>query len=359
MNSLRNNRLWARFEKWFVKHRKSILITLGAVVVVVGGVVAYLVINHKPIHIVPIIQPAEKPKPKFYSPLTGDPVADEAATKQAVTGIMIENSPSARPQSGLKNSGIVFEAIAEGGITRFLVLYQQQKPQTIGPVRSLRLYDIDWFAPFDASICHVGGSAAALNEVRNGQYRDLDQFFNADSYWRVSDRPAPHNVYTSFDKIDALNQSKGYTTSTFTGFPRTDGKPVKKPDAGNIDVTISSTLYNSSYTYDAKTNKYARFEGGVAHLDREEGQITPSVVITMHVDETTVLEDGYRESIVTTGSGKAEIFQNGTVINGTWSKSGTFDQLKFSDEAGNELKLVRGQTWISAVPNDGGRVTWQ
>ena len=107
---------------------------------------------------------------------------------------MIENSPDARPQSGLKAAGVVYEAIAEGGITRFMALYQTSKPELIGPVRSLRMYYLDWFAPYSASIAHVGGSLNALTEARSGKYRDLDQFFNSQTYWRASDRYAPHNV---------------------------------------------------------------------------------------------------------------------------------------------------------------------
>jgi len=355
-----------RFRNFLSKHRRPLIIT-GSILLAIcaGGAAAYFVFIKKPVVAKSTVEKTAEvvvvtPDPiKYYSPLTGLLVADDAATKQAVTGIMIENSPEARPQSGLKNSGVVFEAIAEGGITRFLVLYQQEKPQMIGPVRSLRLYDADWAAAFDTSIGHIGGSAAALAEVRNGNYRDIDQFFNPDAYWRSSDRYAPHNVYTSFAKIDALNAAKGYTTSTFTGFTRVDGKASTTLDATNIQVFISSYLFNSSYVYDATTNTYARSQGGEAHLDREDGQISPSVVIALRVDETTILEDGYRESINTIGSGSAVIFQNGTVVNATWTKNSKTEQIKFTDAAGAEIALVRGQTWLVAVPNDGGDVTWQ
>lgn len=272
---------------------------------------------------------------------------------------MIENSPDARPQSGIKDAGVVFEAVAEGGITRFLTLHQEDKPQLIGPVRSVRMYYVDWLAAFNASVAHVGGSAAALAEVRNGNYRDIDQFFNSGSYWRATDRYAPHNVYTSFAKLDALNTAKGYTTSTFTGFTRTDGKPVAKPDASSVTINISGPLYNTSYAYDAAHNLYNRSLAGAPHLDREGGQITPSVVIAMHVNMSLVLEDGYRESIVTTGSGEATIFQNGTAINVTWTKKDRTSQITFADKTGKDVPLVRGQTWISAVPDDGGSVSWQ
>ena len=356
----------SRFHNFISKHHKLLIIT-GSVLLAIcaGGVAAYFVFAKKPATVSKgvekvIEKTVVKPAPtKYYSPLTGLLVADEAATKQAVTGIMIENSPDARPQSGLKNSGVVFEAIAEGGITRFLVLYQQEKPQLIGPVRSLRLYDADWAAAFDTSIGHVGGSAAALAEVRNGNYRDIDQFFNPNTYWRSTDRYAPHNVYTSFTNIDALNAEKGYTTSNFTGFTRTDGKVSATLDATNINVAISSYLFNSSYAYDAATNTYARSQAGEAHLDREDGQISPSVVVALRVDETTIFEDGYRESINTIGSGSAVIFQNGTAINATWTKNSKTEQIKFTDAAGVEIPLVRGQTWLVAVPNDGGDVTWQ
>lgn len=354
----------ARFCQWLSKHRKMVWIFSVILIICIAGISAYFILSQKPAKATPkpSVKIAIKPKPipgvKYYSPLTGSLVANDAATKQAVTGIMIENSPDARPQSGLKDSGVVFEAIAEGGITRFLVLYQSEKPQQIGPVRSLRLYDVDWAAAFDASIGHVGGSAAALAEARNGSYRDIDQFFNSLSYWRATDRYAPHNVYTSFANIDTLNAAKGYTTSTFTGFTRTDGKASDTPNAATINVTISSYLFNSSYIYDKTTNTYARSQGGGPHLDRESGQITPSVVIAMKVDETTVLEDGYRENITTVGSGDAVIFQNGMAINATWHKDSKLGQVTFTDSAGADIPLIRGQTWITAIPNNGGDVTW-
>lgn len=156
-----------------------------------------------------------KPAEKFYSPLSGVLVADQAATKRAVTAVMIENSPDARPQSGLAEADVVFEAVAEGGITRFIALYQNSRPSLIGPVRSLRAYYADWAAGFDPSVAHVGGSGDALTMIRSGNYGvDIDQFFNAGAYWRANDRAAPHNVYTNFEKLDALNASKNHTTST-------------------------------------------------------------------------------------------------------------------------------------------------
>jgi hypothetical protein len=333
---------------------------VGIGLVTAASLTALVVLYRTPVEIATISAPKPKPKPApvFYSPLTGEKVTDEAATKQAVTAIMIENSPSARPQSGIKQAGVVYEAVAEGGITRFLTLHQQDKPQMIGPVRSVRMYYVDWLAPYQASVVHVGGSAAALAEVRNGNYRDIDQFFNAGYYWRATDRYAPHNVYTSFAKLDELNNSKGYTESAFQAFPRTDGKASETPTATSIDMNFSSAQYNTHYDYDKATNTYARSIGGEPSNDREDGRITPSVVVAMKVDMSRVLEDGYREDIKTSGTGTAYIFQNGTVTECTWRKNDRASPLELIDAEGKPISLNRGQTWIGAIPNGTGGVSW-
>lgn len=365
MNLLEEKKdFFVRLKMWFVRHLKIILISTGIVIICTGATIACLVVFLKKPAVdnapIPEVQLPKVEPIKYYSPLTGNLVADEATANRPVTGMMIENSPEARPQSGLKNSGVVFEAICEGGITRFLVLYQSERPQLIGPVRSVRMYYIDWAAAFDASIGHVGGNADALIEIRNGNHRDIDQFFNADYYWRSEDRYAPHNVYTSFDNLDALNAEKGYTSSIFTGFSRVVGAPSATPNATSIDVQISSYLFNSSYIYDATTNTYARFQAGEAHLDREDGQITPSAVVVMRVDESTIAsEEGSEEGIGTIGSGSVVIFQNGIATEGTWSKASQTSQIKFTDALGVDIPLVNGQTWVVAVPNSDGSVTWQ
>lgn len=352
---------WARIREWIKTHRTRCIIGLGVFLVIVAGGVAYWLLS-QPMNVQVVSfkpKPKPTPPPTYYSPLTGDIVKTEAATKQAVTAIMIENSPDARPQSGVKQAGIIYEAIAEGGITRFLTLHQQDKPQIIGPVRSLRMYYVDWLAPYNASVAHVGGSLFALQEVRNGKYRDIDQFFNGNSYWRATDRYAPHNVYTSFAKLDALNASKGYNESTFTGFPRKDAKAAETPDASQVTINFGGALYNTSYTYDKATNLYNRSLAGKPHLDREDGQITPRVVIAMKVEMTRVLEDGYREDIKAVGSGEAVIFQNGTAQKVTWSKPSRESQITFTDTEGKAVSLARGQTWISAIPTSTGSIAWQ
>ncbi len=350
-----------RLRDFINRHRIATMCICGAVLITIGGAVAFVLTYRAPVASNNYITPVQKkPVEKYYSHLNGIEVASKADLSKPVTAIMIENSPDARPHSGLKQAEVVYEAIAEGGITRFLTLFQQHKPQLIGPVRSLRMYYVDWLAPYQASVAHVGGSHTSLQEIRGGNYRDIDQFFNGGSYWRANDRRPPHNVYTSFEKLDALNAGKGYKSSQFTSFTRTDGKTSDKPNATSIDVNFSSSWYNTHYDYDKASNTYLRSIGGQASNDREEGRLAPSVVIALHVNETTIMEDGWRQSIVTTGTGTATVFQNGTAAECTWHKNDRFSPLELIDAAGKPVALNRGQTWIAAVPNSGGGgVSWQ
>lgn len=353
-------RFWTKLHDLAHRHPYLMYFIAGTGIIVAASLIAFAVLYQPPQQVVDApAKTTPKPEINYYSQLTGMKVASEAETTQLVTAIMLENSPAARPQSGLKQSGVVYEAIAEGGITRFLALYQQEKPQLIGPVRSLRTYFVDWVAPYNASVAHVGGNKVALDEIRSGSYRDIDQFFNDGTYWRASDRSAPHNVYTSFERLDALNASKDFTSSEFTAFDRADGKPVATPVASNITVNVSSATYNSTYAYEKASNSYTRSQGGAPHIDREDGQISPAVVIALYVDMRSVMEDGYREKITTSGSGKAQIFQNGTIIEATWTKDDRASALELVDSEDRPIKLTRGQTWITAVPNGSGNVSWQ
>ncbi|OYX43397.1 hypothetical protein B7Y94_01660 [Candidatus Saccharibacteria bacterium 32-49-12] len=314
-----------RLKAWLAKHRL-------AAILIAGSLVVFIVFQALILGSVPSVDyNAEyniKPRPqKVYSPLTGVQLPDGETVNKPVTAVMIENSPDARPQSGLKDAGIVYEAVAEGGITRFIALYQHTQPELIGPVRSLRIYYLDWAAPYQASIAHVGGSGNALAEVRNGNYRDIDQFFNAGSYWRATDRYAPHNMYTNFERLNELNRAKGYTSSEFKGFERVDGEPAEQPSATSIAVNFSSDLYNTTYTYDAASNTYARSLGGAEHHDREKGRITPSSVVVIQVNAQSRGGTDPYEDLITSGSGQAHVFQNGT--------------------------------WVGAITSGRGNVSWQ
>lgn len=348
-------KLW----RWWAGLNRNLRFGIIAAILLVfaaGSVFWYEFIQPKSTPSIAIVKHAPKPPPPpttVASPLTGLQV-DPAAAARPVTGVMIENSVFARPQSGLQDAGVVVEAIAEGGITRFMALFQDARPQHIGPVRSLRPYYLDFAAAFQASIAHVGGSPEALARVRNGNYRDIDQFFNSGFYHRVSYRDAPHNVYTSFDDLDALNNSKGYTTSTFTVWPRKADKKLAAPTAKSINVQISSPDYYSHYDYNAADNTYLRSEAGAPHLeltsdgDTTGVQIHPKVVIAL-VMGYSIAADGQHSQYSDVGGGSAFIFQDGGVTVGQWHRDSAESQVQFWDANGTSLKLDTGQTWLTLI----------
>lgn len=288
-----------------------------------------------------------------YSDLSGLPITDASLNKKPVTAVMIENSTDARPQSGLSQAGVVFEAQAEGGVTRFMALYQDTTPTNVGPIRSARPYYVQWALGFDAAYAHVGGSPDALSDITSWGVHDMNQFYNGNSYHRISTRPAPHNVYTGIDTLNQLESSKGYT-STFTGFPRAaKAAPMAQPTASTINLNVSGPLYNPEFVYNATTNSYDRSTDGTPDTDANTGkQLSPTVVIAIVLPLSRGALDAsgaYYSDYNVLGSGTAYVFQNGGVTTGQWHKNDNASQITFSDASGKTIPLNRGQTWVTAV----------
>lgn len=347
--------LASRIQAWWkaLSKKQKALVALALVLLLAAlGWGAYALL-HKPAPATPAPvvkeEVKEPPKPTTEpSKLTGVTVPIES-NLLPVTGIMIENSPDARPQAGLKDAGVVFEAIAEGGITRFLTLFQEAQPDYVGPIRSARPYYLQWLQGFDAAIAHVGGSPEALAKIRSDGIKDLDQSFNAGSYQRVSNRYAPHNVYTSLAKLIELAKSKGFTSSTFTSLLRKAEAPAATPTAKSINLAISGPLYKVHYDYEAASNSYLRSQAGTPHKDERSGQqIKPKVVVALVMPQG-IAADRIHTSYNTLGSGVVFIFQDGAVTQGTWSKANDKEQFRFTDAAGAPLGLNPGQTWFTAV----------
>lgn len=334
-----------------------------------------------------------QPEEKYYSDLTGLEVSKDFDNHAPTFCVQIPNGSTdgARPQAGLTKAGVVFEAIAETGITRFAVIFQNPDTGVIGPIRSLRPYYLEWDTPFDCTIVHDGGSQEALAAVGNGSYRNLDENFNF--MWKETYIQGQYrywnNVFTSPEKLLQFNQEKGYMSSHPKVLPRLSPEETNQireqincgeecAESANFELATSINMsfngladYNVNYTYNVENNTYSRAYGnGQAHLayDCPAGvtnfddcgaatQVAPSAVVAMRVQENT-MSDGYHEHIKTNGSGVAYIFQNGQVIEGTWEKATTASQLKLTDTAGNEIKFTPGQLWIAAIPQFGS-VNWE
>jgi hypothetical protein len=343
---------WTR--RWF-----KITAPIVAVLLIAGGSVAAVVMHHKtpPKKMAAIVAsptPPATPTP-IYSPLTGLPTTT-AGAQAPVIGVMIENLyPQARPQSGLGTAGLVYEALAEGGITRFEAIFQEPLPASLGPVRSLRPYFLDWGLEHNIPVVHAGGSQPALAEIGPLGLKDINALkYDGSYFYRITTRYAPHNLYTNNTLLTKLDSDLGFATApTFTPFAYKADAPMSAPTHPTISITFSSAPYNVSYQFDPKTDSYARSMGGAPHIDANtNSQIFVKNIIVEYVSTSYGTQaDGDPMTIMQlVGSGKALVFNDGGMTSGTWSKASDSAQTKYLDSSGNPIQMNRGNTWIDVVP---------
>ncbi len=345
---------------FIIQHRISAVIVFVAIVVAIGVTIYGL--NRNIAVDLGGFTLKEKVETRVPAPLTGE-LVDPAVAERRPLAVVIENHTEARPQSGYLDADIVYETLAEGGITRTLAIFQSKESKEVGPVRSAREYFVDWATELNAIFTHVGGSADALDLIAKIKTPDLNQFYNADSFWRSSDRYAPHNVYTTTEKLLSRAKSNGLETSTKVT-PLSFKKEAESKDrtAGQqIAIDFSGYDYNVGYTYDLTSNTYFRSIAKIPAKDRLSGtQIAPKNVIVYFTSTVPYInyEGAQGVRIGLNGkAGKGYFFQDGKTIPITWSKASRSAQTKYLDESGKEIRLNPGQTWIEVVP-EGRSVTF-
>ena len=292
------------------------------------------------------------------------PQAPPPGPKETVRkiGIVIENlysssiRQSGRPQWGMSGAQVMFEGLVEGGITRFLALYDSNVPgpALIGPVRSARLPFVQIAHGFDAEFAHWGGSVAALQLLSDPQYGDLDAQGNAiDAFWRTSERSGPHNGMTSWEAINRVADGLGVDQVSVIDQPWTHepARPNQPVHTGAIGLTFSNNrAMDACFQYNPATNTYDRFtrSGGMSpHVELLTGQpLSPTAVVVMEM--VADIAGGY-VNMITTGQGPLYVFKNGQRVDGGWSRGATDDQFALKTHAGQTIALPPGQTWVSII----------
>jgi hypothetical protein len=288
-------------------------------------------------------------------PLTGLDAPTTEATLIRVVSVKIENSPAARPQTGLDKADVVYEVISEGGITRFHALFQSHSPKVVGPVRSARPPDLTIVPQYHSLLAHVGGPGKVRGALKNtSRYNDMDQFFNPASYWRSSSRPAPHNMYMDMNKLRGYATSKrSYAaTEAITGLEFARASAAATPVVTLLTVPVSASN-KVQWRYSASTRTYARSINGVAHKDAVSGkQLRARNVVVLWAQITPY--PGNTHGVVNIdllGSGRASVFFGGQRVDGTWS-AGKNTPPKFKAADGRPIKLDPGNTWIQVIGSD-------
>lgn len=291
------------------------------------------------------------------SELDGIEYPQDVANRNPIA-IMVENHPDARPQAGLDKASIVYEAEAEGGITRFMAIFGPQDASKVGPVRSARTYYIDWALEYNAFYAHVGGSADGLALINQVAIKDINQFnYGTQAFWRetANNVATEHTMFTDTEKLRDIAISNDWETST------SDFKTLKfkdeidnslRPESQQISISFSGPLYDIIWNYNKENNEYLRTMGGSAHNDRVNGeQLKAKNIIVQEVSRQLITNSGGKQvwQMDTVGEGNAKIYQDGTKIDATWKKDSREERTIFYNLNNEEIKFNPGTTWYEIV----------
>jgi hypothetical protein len=294
-------------------------------------------------------------------PLTG--VAAAVVNRPALV-VKIENSPEARPQTGLDQTDMVFEEVVEGGITRFAAVFNSVVPDKVGPVRSVRPMDAGITAPLHGLIAFSGGIASFVNAIKAAGAQIISMDLGSKGFARSKDRPAPHNVYgtpsTFWSQADANHSAPPPAQFSFAKGAATATAAV----AGTPLTTLSLRLSPSSspvWTWSAASGVFARAEGAKPAVTAAGNQLTATNVVVLRVrmantGATDPAGNPVPETVMV-DSGDALVVSGGKQVAAKWSKASTADPIVLTSAAdGSAIKLAPGNTWIELVPTSTGSV---
>lgn len=301
--------------------------------------------------------------------------------KHRPLGVMIENHQEARPQSGLTNADIIYEAVAEGGITRFLAVFYCQDTEMVGPVRSARTYFLDWISEYGDKplYVHVGGAntpgpANALGQI--GDYgwlgkNDFNQFsVGFPTFWRDYERlpgvATEHTMYSTTAKLWQVAEKRDLNAKDEKGKKwdekfinwtfKEEAKENSRPASFSAEFNFwqGYDAYGVKWEYDRVSNSYKRYNGGQAHTDKNNSaQLAAKNIVLAFLTEKNA-NDGYENNAHllygTKGEGKAIILEDGQKIEGKWQKKDRLSRTKFYDQKGQEIKFNPGQIWVEILP---------
>ncbi len=300
----------------------------------------------------------EKPGFPNYFPLTG--IGSDTSTEGRAVAVMVNNHPKARPQSGLNKADIVYEVLAEGDVTRFLAVFQSEKPANIGPVRSARDYYIELAKGLGALYIAHGWSEEAKKMLEGNYVDNINGIvYDGTLFQRSSARKAPHNSYITYENILKGAKQKKYSMEnsppSLTFMSEEERKSISGTDANSVKITYSKGgISDSILTYDSTLGKYKRFSGGEQTVDLETKE--PILLDNIFIIETThqVIDDAGHNEIDLKSGGKAYLLQMGKVNEVEWAnQNGIIVPIK----NGMVVPFVQGRTWVNVVPTNPGLQT--
>lgn len=292
------------------------------------------------------------PAPTVIAPLTGETIAAGTAINSSLAA-KVDNHKAARPQVGLERTDIVFEELVEGGLTRYVAIWQSDVPDEIGPVRSIRPMDPDIVSAFGGIICYSGGQQkfVALMQAAPVFNAIHGQKATADTFYRTNTKPSPHNVLvkaavivSQHPEIAAPAQQFAFALDAAASTAAKDGAPTS---AVNL---VFSNAAAPSWVWDPTRAQYLRAQLGAADMDSNGAQLGATNVVVLRV-EVVVAQSIPKTELVS--SGEAWVSSAGKSIHATWAKDSATSPIVLIDDQGVVIRLAPGNSWIELVPAAG------
>lgn len=349
---------WQKYHRW--------VIVAAVVVAAVSVVLAYALMQEEsvPTEVVSAWPEAEaeptvsKPEEPPTWPLTGLPAPDaQTPANVRIVSVKIENSPAARPQSGIQSADVVYETITEGGITRFNCMFHSQVPEQVGPVRSARLSDTDIVPQYAPLFAFSGASRSVNKAVKDAGLQNMSQDAGvSNGYTRVNFRAAPHNLYLDLPEIRKEGVKRGYPATQELRPLAFERRAVESTPAITVVTIPFSDASTARWTYDVNRDVYLRENNGKPHEDALTGeQITSKNVVVLWAKMTQAPSRDVAGSptydIELVGTGKASVFRNGQRYDGTWSATASAPPV-FKAADGTQIRLAPGNTWFEVIPTN-------
>lgn len=292
------------------------------------------------------------PEPPRW-PFTGLEAPSEEATPRRVISVKVENSPAARPQTNLSLADVVYESVAEGGITRFNALFHSKEPVVVGPVRSARLSDLYIVPQYHALFVFSGASTSVNARIQAVISENLSQDAGVSyPYFRSKDKPAPHNLYVVLAKVreEARRRSMPETMAV-QGLLFGRQASEATPTVHEVHIPFSPAN-KVRWTYDPATRMYLRENNGAKHMDKGTGkQIAARNIVVIrakHVPASRDVVGSTTYEIVLEGSGACTVFRDGQRFDGTWTATKDGPP-RFVGEDGKPILLAPGNTWMQII----------
>lgn len=291
--------------------------------------------------------------------LSGLWVSNEIGRKRPYA-FQFSNFKAVSNQWGIGQAEIVYEAMVEGGITRLLGIGEQYSGDRIGSARSSRHYFASFADEYDAIYIHYGKTKYAKAKLKELGINNLDgeTGIGTTVFYRDNTIKAPHNAFASLEGILAGIKEKGYETQYDEGyqphytFYGEDTNLTSGTVAGKITINFSS--YIAPYLeYNAADKLYYRFQFGAIHKDSLTGkQLAFKNIIVQFVKEWDIDKNDYQTMDLEDASGTGYYITNGKKISITWKKKEATSWTRYYNEAGEELTINPGKTYIAVFPNN-------